>query len=896
MRYLSVCSGIEAASVAWAPLGWECVGVSEIEPFPCSVLAHHYPTVKNFGDMTRHESWSIEPGSVDILVGGTPCQSFSVAGKRAGLGDPRGQLVHCYLDIARRLRPRWIVWENVPGVLSSGGGRDFGSLLGALGQLGYEWAYRVLDAQWVRTRGHPRAVPQRRRRVFVVGCLAAGRAAQVLFERQSVLRDSAAKRPTRKKTPGDVAPCLTSGNDPSRSPQSGEVTAQVAAVVGAGSWPAAVASTLDTSFAGRYGCENQHALGGAALFVPAVIGALHAKGPTAMGAPEVNGHHYVVAQPREVAHTLRGGGFDASEDGSGRGTPLVPVAPPASTALSVPAVVDAQHHMVAQSWDGADVSRTLTRKACDDRMPDKGRLFAVVVSAVAPLQDCRPTEKGQNGSGIGAIDAPAYTLDTVSVPGVIAVGVPDVAATLGASNARQPNAVDGNGAYIAVAFAQNVRDEVRLIGGDGQIAGALSAEGGTHQTTYVSQPVPYDLFQITAPLNRQSRQPGDPCHTLARDNAAHAAIVHGAVAPASTPTGASGERVVGMLNMQGGKGFAGFGDGTISPTLCSPNGADVHAVAFSSNMSEPDCRTDGTSPTIKCGSSVGIPSPPAVAMAFKTGNSAKARSNAESTAVSPTLAVGGGNSVPGVALTPEPATITDIQQEGTTGHVITTTPNTVQILWTLRGAVGEETFTRWGLGVLVALYEAEVLWPGVHGESVRPAPFSCNWPIYCTLSRPEDRTAGAVQSVREAQGERCPPPGWQLPEQLARELGAYLSELPQPSAQAKGFLRDLWSAGEGIGLLHQALLSFQAARQSALGGGEPASPGATVRRLTPQECEFLMGFPKNYTLIPFRGKLAADGPRYRALGNSMAVNVVAWIGERLQAVDSTLGCTTARDG
>ena len=195
MRYLSVCSGIEAATVAWHNLGWTPVGFSEIEPFPSAVLAHHYPNVPNFGDMTQHEHWPLQPGSIDLLVGGTPCQSFSVAGLRKGLHDPRGGLMLTYLEIARRLRPRWVVWENVPGVLSSNGGRDFGSFLGAMGELGYGVAYRVLDAQWCRTHGHPRAVPQRRRRVFVVGCLGDWeRAAQVLFERESVQRDSAPRR------------------------------------------------------------------------------------------------------------------------------------------------------------------------------------------------------------------------------------------------------------------------------------------------------------------------------------------------------------------------------------------------------------------------------------------------------------------------------------------------------------------------------------------------------------------------------------------------------------------------------------------------------------------------------------------------------------------------------
>ena len=164
MRYLSVCSGIEAATVAWHHLGWTPVGFSEIEAFPSQVLAHHYPDVPNYGDLNRHAEWPIEKGTVDLLVGGTPCQSFSVAGLRKGLADPRGNLALVYLGLLDRLRPRWCVWENVPGVLSSSGGRDFGSFLGALAELGYQFAYRVLDAQYF-------GVAQRRRRVFVVGHL-----------------------------------------------------------------------------------------------------------------------------------------------------------------------------------------------------------------------------------------------------------------------------------------------------------------------------------------------------------------------------------------------------------------------------------------------------------------------------------------------------------------------------------------------------------------------------------------------------------------------------------------------------------------------------------------------------------------------------------------------------
>jgi len=389
MRYLSVCSGIEAATVAWHPLGWTPVAFSEIEPFPSAVLAHHYPTVPNYGDMTKFEEWPLEPETVDLLVGGTPCQSFSVAGLRKGISDPRGGLMLTYLEIARRLRPRWIVWENVPGVLSSNGGRDFGSFLGALSELRYGWAYRVIDAQYCRVdRRWPKAVPQRRRRVFVVGCD---------LERNPRGRECAAE--VLALGTGLRSHLAESGKAREAAPADAEAGA------GAGCWPATVASTLTHDFGDKLGQNNQHALNGAALFVRNVVGALTAKGPTAMGAPEVDAQHYVASR--------------------------------------------------AIWWDGSDCAGTLTKQNANDaqRMPDKDNFGAVL------------------------------------------------------------------------------------------------------------QPVPYDLFQITAPVNRQNRRPGDPCHTLARDNAAHA------------------------------------------------------AVAFSSNMSEPDCQTDGTTPTVKVGSGLGIPSPPAVAHA-----------------------------------------------------------------------------------------------------------------------------------------------------------------------------------------------------------------------------------------------------------------------------------------
>lgn len=265
MKYLSVCSGIEAATVAWHPLDWEPVAFSEIDPFPSAVLAHHYPGVPNWGDTTKFQEWP--DADVDLLVGGTPCQSFSVAGLRAGLDDPRGSLMLTYLAIARRYRPRWVVWENVPGVLSADDGRAFGSLLGGLGELGYGFAYRVLDAQYF-------GLAQRRKRVFVVGHLGDWRrAAAVLFERESLSGHPAPRREAGQR----IADSLTVGANQCSGTRSDFVEA--------------VAPTVPARRSGGGGLGTDFDCDGGL-----------------------------------IAHSLRADGFDASEDGTGRGTPLVPCA------------------------------------------------------------------------------------------------------------------------------------------------------------------------------------------------------------------------------------------------------------------------------------------------------------------------------------------------------------------------------------------------------------------------------------------------------------------------------------------------------------------------------------------------------------------------------------------
>lgn len=207
MRYISLFSGIEAASVAWAPLGWEPIAFSEIEPFPCAVLEQRFPDVPNLGDITKID-WKevIETyGAVDLVVGGSPCQSFSTAGKREGLSGASG-LMFEYIRAVQEIMPVWFLWENVPGALSSEEGRAFAQLLDAMDELGYELAWRVLDAQFF-------GVAQRRRRVFLVGHLGAGGGAvKVLFEPEGVRWDYPTSQEKREELAAHARRSSQAGN------------------------------------------------------------------------------------------------------------------------------------------------------------------------------------------------------------------------------------------------------------------------------------------------------------------------------------------------------------------------------------------------------------------------------------------------------------------------------------------------------------------------------------------------------------------------------------------------------------------------------------------------------------------------------------------------------------
>ena len=305
MRFGSVCSGIEAASVAWHPLGWQAAWLAEIEPFPAAVLAHHYPDTPNLGDMTKIGA-KVLTGDVeapDVLVGGTPCQAFSVAGLREGLSDGRGQLTIKFMEIANAIdfirqrrgeEPAIIVWENVPGVLSDKTGAFGCFLAGLAGESvelqppGGKWsnagcvfgpqrtiAWRVVDAQFF-------GVAQRRRRVFVVASARAGfDPAAVLFEFDGVRRDIAPSREAGEEVTPTIRAGATNGS-PGHGQRSGDSrdelilpvasTGSISHYLNAGGsagakWPADIAPTLNAHFGEKQGLEDQHINGGAGLFV-----------------------------------------------------------------------------------------------------------------------------------------------------------------------------------------------------------------------------------------------------------------------------------------------------------------------------------------------------------------------------------------------------------------------------------------------------------------------------------------------------------------------------------------------------------------------------------------------------------------------------------------------------
>jgi len=492
LRFLSVCSGIEAASVAFKPLGWEAVAFSEIEPAPCSVLAHHYPHVPNHGDMTKFKEWPHygKDGSkpINLVCGGTPCQAFSVAGLRDGLNDPRGNLSLTFLAIVDKYQPEWVLFENVPGILSSacnngpgpsepeidldaGNGPEdgeevvvddefeadeshaFSCFLAGLQELGYGVAYRVIDAQYVRVDGFAGAVPQRRRRVFVVGYLGDfRRAAAVLLEPESLSGNPAPSRKAGQGTSAPVAPCLVSSGRGSE--RTGDTRGQ----------DPVVAVTFDRQSSGEYGTDPIASTVSARdykspsdLVVSADVadtmvsnGDAHSGFPEAAGlvasavAPAITQNPYGDNESREgllVAHSLTANGFDASEDGTGRGPTVCPV----PYTLAIRGRGDT--HNLEWRQDGT-ANAILT--------PNGGRAGIGVGAIAAPLAIGFGWQNSSS-QGDSVSDEISPTLDKSKAPAVAH------AIQAGALRENPSSGPDGVGVQEGVAYTLEARAEVQAV-------------------------------------------------------------------------------------------------------------------------------------------------------------------------------------------------------------------------------------------------------------------------------------------------------------------------------------------------------------------------------------------------------------------------------------------------
>jgi DNA (cytosine-5)-methyltransferase 1 len=680
VKFLSICSGIEAASVAWEPLGWEAAGFSEIEPFPSAVLAHHYPDVPNLGDMTKFDTWPEEIFlEADLIVGGPPCQAFSVAGNREGLADDRGNLTLVYVqlinhaDLIRKKHgkePVIAFYENVPGLFSDKT-NAFGCLLGALagedGALlapGGKWtdagcvsgpqrtmAWRLLDAQYF-------GLAQRRRRVFLVASARDGfNPTEILFKREGVRRDSAPSRETGQEVAGTIA--------------------------------------------ARFGISR-------------------------------NNFEECVAAPTVIGN-VEGG---------------------AATTLS------------SREYKGLSCGR--------DGMTSAAVVYEPVAYSIRE-------------------DATANNFS---------------ATPLSVSNAIQALQPSVQSHHAQVFIAQAIPYGVGESPDTAHCLRAGASKADKHEsTTYIAQAIPIHDQATRFAGKRGDKQdgkgnglgigePGAPMNTLTKGD--RHAVAH--------PT---------VLMDQGGSVMSVMEDGTVGTLRRETHGHEP------------------------------------------------------------------------VVLTPDTLYNKGIKQGEHDACTQETYAGT--LLRTLLQEVGEETFAKWGLGILNSLQSSEILREKLHGSVFRPATFSRSWVVYCTLSRKKNGSCWLLQSLLEAECPRCTSQGWKPSEQYARELGAYLSELSQPGAQSQRFLQDLWQAAEGFGLLREALSKIQEMGRPFNSQTQPVFSSMQVRRLTAEECEFLQGFPRGYTNIPWRGKPEApDGPRYKALGNSWAVPNVRWIGVRIDQYLKTL--------
>ncbi|MEG1907793.1 MAG: DNA (cytosine-5-)-methyltransferase [Gordonibacter sp.] len=403
MRYISLFSGIEAASVAWIPLGWEAVALSEVDPFCNTVLKTRFPTIPNLGDI-RNVDWSHYHGKANVVIGGSPCQSFSIAGKREGLKGESG-LMFEYIRAIRGILPECFVWENVPGALSSEDGRAFGCLLREMDALGYGLAWRILDAQFF-------SLAQRRERVFLVGVLgSAARACEVLFEPEGVPWGAASSKEKR---------------------------AQLAA-----------AARTRPSHAG---------------FKYAAAASAGSLGYALEQSPTLTSDWHCPA----VCYGIVGNAIGRSPENGGNGLGFCN---PDKDGMYTLTAAD-RHAVACETQYGREVAGALAARADSSPCADRGPSMIFAAPPSDPMEPaCTSDPKGAGTQLVAdaGITCMASTHSNASIGN-------DACGCLAARAAKDAP---------VVAFAQNERDEVRLIGGDGDHVGTIAASPGIKQASHV---------------------------------------------------------------------------------------------------------------------------------------------------------------------------------------------------------------------------------------------------------------------------------------------------------------------------------------------------------------------------------------------------------------------------
>ncbi len=569
MIFGSVCSGIEAASVAWDVLGWRACWFAEVDKAASQVLAHRFPDVPNHGDMTLLAAMVRERRipAPDVLVGGTPCQAFSVAGMRQGLADPRGQLTLSFVDLANAIDevraadgkpPCVIVWENVPGVLSSKDNAFGCFLAGIAGEsdavvpAGRKWtnagcvlgperaiAWRVLDAQYL-------GLAQRRRRVFVVAGAGAGfDPAAILLEFDGLRRDSPPSRTAGEGVAGTLDARTDGGGFPGTDGAcSGHVVPAtrgdggVRGSAGVG-WPADVACTLNAHFGEKQGLEDQHVNGGCALFVPSAITVVHGtqdpitqtdcafplgrntgqENAVAFSSKDYGGDACVKLSP-----TLRASGHGGSHANGG--------APPAvaygfTTEQTPKFNEQCALTLTKQSPTGGGQPQCVAY-AFQPRIARNGR------GDMGDIVNALTAQAGETGKG-DAAPCVAYSLNSDAIgrsgealtPSADADGLVRLRPP-GMGIAEEASFALTTGVPHAVAYASS-NGVVREVGDVYATLDAARESRGTNQQRFLLDVLPFNTTQITSPSNGSNPDWGDPCHGLAAKNHPPAVCVTGSV-------------------------------------------------------------------------------------------------------------------------------------------------------------------------------------------------------------------------------------------------------------------------------------------------------------------------------------------------------------------------------